>query len=65
MSEINTWSETAAAAERDGVVPKKPLVRDLAVGVTTARLRSRLLEEADNQDRLPWLRSAVSSSRIR
>ena len=27
-------------------------LRDLAVGVTTARLRTRLLEEADNQDRL-------------
>ena len=27
-------------------------LRDLAVGVTTARLRSRLLEEAENQERL-------------
>src|SRR5438270_8229707 len=27
-------------------------LRDLAASVTTARLRSRLLEEADNQDRL-------------
>ena len=27
-------------------------LRDLAVSVTTARLRTRLLEEADNQDRL-------------
>jgi hypothetical protein len=27
-------------------------LRDLAVNVTTARLRTRLLEEADNQDRL-------------
>jgi hypothetical protein len=27
-------------------------LRDLAVGVTTARLRARLLKEADNQDRL-------------
>jgi len=27
-------------------------LRDLAKGVTTARLRLRLLEEADNQDRL-------------
>jgi hypothetical protein len=27
-------------------------LRDLAATVTTARLRTRLLEEADNQDRL-------------
>ena len=27
-------------------------LRDLAVSVTTARLRSRLLEEAENQERL-------------
>ena len=27
-------------------------LRDLAMGVTTARLRTRLLEEAGNQDRL-------------
>ena len=27
-------------------------LRELAAGVTTDRLRSRLLEEADNQDRL-------------
>ena len=27
-------------------------LRDLAVNVTTVRLRSRLLEEADNHDRL-------------
>ena len=27
-------------------------LRDLAVGVTTARLRTRLLEEAENHDRL-------------
>jgi hypothetical protein len=27
-------------------------LRELAAGVTTARLRYRLLEEADNQDRL-------------
>src|SRR5258708_5596407 len=27
-------------------------LRELAMSVTTARLRSRLLEEADNQDRL-------------
>jgi hypothetical protein len=27
-------------------------LRDLAVGVTTVRLRTRLLEEAENQDRL-------------
>ena len=27
-------------------------LRDLAVTVTTARLKSRLLEEADNQERL-------------
>jgi hypothetical protein len=27
-------------------------LRDLAASVTTARLRYRLLEEADNQDRL-------------
>jgi len=27
-------------------------LRELAVGVTTARLRNRLLEEAENHDRL-------------
>jgi len=35
-----------------GYAQEAARLRDLAASVTTARLRSRLLEEADNQDRL-------------
>ena len=37
---VRTYTEEAAR------------LRDLAISVTTTRLRSRLLEEADNQERL-------------
>jgi hypothetical protein len=35
-----------------GYAQEAARLRNLAASVTTARLRSRLLEEADNQDRL-------------
>ena len=35
-----------------GYAQEAARLRDLAASVTTVRLRSRLLEEADNQDRL-------------